>query len=192
MRARQLEVFTSADDPASDPVFATSLLAASRHQSAVRRRRRPATEEEVQALRDRLFPHRHCRGAHRLAASLSLCRHRSHVQVRLRAGGSQELAGHQLQPYSWRSSSAVPNKSTHYSPTTEFSSPFHTRDSHYVVTHRRCGAGLVHGNWRRLRYPTVWATNFIPNRNHGRISVGPKYQAYRNTGPLEAGTKATR
>ena len=43
----------------------------------------------VQGLSDRLFPHRHCRGADRRRQALSLRRHRPDVQVRLRPAASR-------------------------------------------------------------------------------------------------------
>ena len=83
--AGRLPLCASADDPAPDAFIPASLPATAWHLPVARRRRRQAAEEEVQELPDRLLPHRYRRGADRRRQALSLRRHRSHLQVRLRA-----------------------------------------------------------------------------------------------------------
>ena len=59
-------------------------LQAPRHQPAAGDRRRQGRQEAVQALPDRLLPHRHRRGADRGRQAPSLRGHRPDLQVRLR------------------------------------------------------------------------------------------------------------
>ena len=59
-------------------------------------RRRQAREEGVQGLSDRLLPYRHRRGADRGRQALSLRRHRSDQQVRLRPASREGQPGDRL------------------------------------------------------------------------------------------------
>src|SRR3546814_5496682 len=74
---------TVAHDPTPDALFTAPLPAAPRRLPAARGRRRETGKEEVQALPDRLFPHRYRRGAHGRGQALSLRRHRPDLEVRL-------------------------------------------------------------------------------------------------------------
>src|SRR5215204_4213444 len=74
----------AADTPAPDTLFAAPLPSAPRHLATARHRRRQATALQVQALPDRLLPHRHRRSPNRRRQALPSRGHRQDIQVRLR------------------------------------------------------------------------------------------------------------